>query len=283
MPPGNYSVNTDFTGSDSAGIRTPENLSRSIRRLILDSAFHANKGHLGSALSVCEILTALGLVANEFGTESDTRDRLILSKGHSSLALYCTLVEFGVHNPDILTKYCKDDSLLQTHPDRELAGVEFSTGSLGQGIGYGVGVALAAKLTKREFRTFVVLSDSELNEGSTIEAAAIAGTQSLSSLVVVLDLNGQQALGYTNDVLRVGNPTKTWAEMGWDVEEVPGHDINALNYALRDNPNTSRPKLVIAHTIAGKGVSFMERKIEWHYLPMTEIQYQAAIAEVESR
>lgn len=258
----------------------PVRTAQSIRRRILDTAFHANKGHLGSALSVCEILTALGLVAHEFGTVSDTRDRLILSKGHSSLALYCTLVEFGVHNPDILTKYCKDDSLLQTHPDRELAGVEFITGSLGQGIGYGVGVALAAKLTKRHFRTFVVLSDSELNEGSTIEAAAIAGTQSLSSLVVVLDLNGQQALGYTDDVLRVGNPATTWTEMGWDVEEVPGHDMNALNLALRRNPKALRPKLVIAHTVAGKGVSFMERRIEWHYLPMTRPQYESAMAEV---
>lgn len=254
--------------------------AQSIRRRILDTAFGANKGHLGSALSVCEILTALGLVASEFGTESDSRDRVILSKGHSSLALYCALVEFGIHNPDILTKYCRDDSLLQTHPDHELAGVEFITGSLGQGIGYGVGVALAAKLTKREFRTFVVLSDSELNEGSTIEAAAIAGTQSLSSLVVVLDLNGQQALGYTNDVLRVGNSSITWAEMGWDIEEVPGHDMNALINALRSSANVQRPKLVIAHTIAGKGVSFMERNIEWHYLPMTRPQYETAIAEV---
>lgn len=258
----------------------PVRTAQSIRRRILDTAFHANKGHLGSALSVCEILTALGLVAHEFGTVSDTRDRLILSKGHSSLALYCALVEFGVHNPDILTEYCKDDSLLQTHPDHDLAGVEFITGSLGQGIGYGVGVALAAKLTKRDFRTFVVLSDSELNEGSTIEAAAIAGTQSLSSLVVVLDLNGQQALGYTDEVLRVGNPATTWAEMGWDVEEVPGHDMNALNLALRRNPKALRPKLVIAHTVAGKGVSFMERRIEWHYLPMTKPQYETAIAEV---
>jgi len=254
--------------------------AQSIRHRILDTAFHANKGHLGSSLSVCEILTALGLVVRGFGSSSEMRDRLILSKGHSSLALYCALVEFGVHNPDILTKYCQDDSLLQTHPDHELAGVEFITGSLGQGIGYGVGIALAAKLTKREFRTFVVLSDSELNEGSTIEAAAIAGTQSLSSLVVVLDLNGQQALGFTNDVLRVGNPSRTWSEMGWDIEEVPGHDTTALINALRRDSNVQQPKLVIAHTVAGKGVSFMERKIEWHYLPMTRTQYETAIAEV---
>jgi len=151
---------------------------------------------------------------------------------------------------------------------------------MGQGIGYGVGVALAAKLTKKEFRTFVVLSDSELNEGSTIEAASIAGTQTLSSLVVVLDLNGQQALGYTTDVLRVGNPSTTWAEMGWDIEEVPGHDMDALSDSLRRNPDALRPKLVIAHTIAGKGVSYMERKIEWHYLPMTRHQYENAKAEV---
>lgn len=263
-------------------MNSPVRTAQSIRRRILDTAFYANKGHLGSSLSVCEILTALGFVAHGFGTASETRDRVVLSKGHSSLALYCALVEFGVHSPEILTKYCKDDSLLQTHPDHELAGVEFITGSLGQGIGYGVGVALAGKVTRREFRTFVVLSDSELNEGSTIEAAAIAGTQSLSSLVVVLDLNGQQAMGYTNDVLRVGKSSTTWAEMGWSVEEVPGHDVNALCNALQSDANARKPKLVIAHTTAGRGVSFMERKIEWHYLPMTTTQYEMAVAEVTS-
>jgi len=262
-------------------MQDPGRCAQSIRRRILDTSFAAGKGHLGSSLSVCEIVTALGLSAHEFGTSAETRDRIVLSKGHSSLALYCALVEFGVHKPEILAGYCRNESLLHTHPDHALQGVEFITGSLGQGIGYGVGIALAAKLSKKQYRTFVVLSDSELNEGSTMEAAAIASTQSLSSLVVVLDLNGQQALGYTNEVLRVGNPSVVWAEMGWDIEEVAGHDMGALMHALRHNANSARPKLVIAHTIAGKGVSFMERKIEWHYLPMTRLQYESAIAEVD--
>lgn len=266
--------------SDAVRIRDPRQFARSIRLQILKTAFAAGKGHLGSALSVCEILAALGLVANQFGTSEEARDRIILSKGHSSLALYCALVELGVHEPEVLSKYCKDNSLLQTHPDEKLAGVEFSTGSLGQGIGYGVGVALAAKLLNRGFRTFVILSDSELNEGSTLEAAAIAGTQSLSSLVVVLDLNGQQALGYTRDVLLVGNPSVTWAELGWETEEVAGHDVDALISALHKRRDAQRPKLVIAHTVAGKGVSFMERRIEWHYLPMTRTQFEMAVAEV---
>lgn len=268
--------------SDAARIRDPRQFAQSIRLQILKTAFVAGKGHLGSALSVCEILAALGLVANEFGTSEVARDRVILSKGHSSLALYCALVELGVHEPEILFEYCKDNSLLQTHPDEKLAGVEFSTGSLGQGIGYGVGVALAAKMLNRKFRTFVILSDSELNEGSTLEAAAIAGTQSLSSLVVVLDLNGQQAMGYTKDVLHVGNPSVTWAELGWETEEVAGHNVEALISALHKRRDGPRPKLVIAHTVAGKGVSFMERKIEWHYLPMTRTQYEMAVAEVST-
>ena len=268
--------------SDTVSTRDPQQFAQAIRLQILKTAFAAEKGHLGSALSVCEILAALGLVAREFGTSKEARDRVILSKGHSSLALYCALVELGVHEPEVLFEYCKDNSLLQTHPDEELAGVEFSTGSLGQGIGYGVGVALAARLQNKGFRTFVILSDSELNEGSTLEAAAIAGTQSLSSLVVVLDLNGQQAMGYTNDVLHVGNPLVTWAEMGWETEEVAGHDVGALISVLDKHRDAQRPKLVVAHTIAGKGVSFMERKIEWHYLPMTSTQYEMAVAEVSA-
>lgn len=254
----------------------------SVRRRILDTAFRAGKGHIGSALSICEIMSAVAHTAKGFGTDDPLRDRVILSKGHASMALYCTLVEFGKLSPSSLDTFCRNGSVLQTHPDQELVGVDFSTGSLGQGIGFGVGTSLAAKLQHLKFRTFILLSDSELNEGSTWEAAAIAGTQELSSLTVILDLNGQQALGPTNEVLQMGDARTVWTNLGWEVTEVDGHDAQSIAEILSKTPNSKKPHLVVAHTTSGKGVSYMERKVEWHYLPMSQSQYEQALREQPS-
>lgn len=254
-------------------------VASAVRRRILDVAFNAGKGHIGSALSICEILCAVAHTANGFGTDDSQRDRVVLSKGHASLALYCTLVEYAKLMPNALDTYCKNDSLLQTHPDKDLVGVDFSTGSLGQGIGFGVGTALAAKIQKRKFRTFVVLSDSELNEGSTWEVAAFAGTQGLSALTVILDLNGQQALGRTNEVLQMGDTRTAWMNLGWSVMELDGHDVEFMAEMLAQPSMSSQPRLIIAHTTSGKGVSYMEREVKWHYLPMTPSQYQQACQE----
>lgn len=251
----------------------------SVRRLILETAFRAGKGHIGSALSICEIMCAVAHTANGFGTDDSLRDRVILSKGHASMALYCTLVEFGKLEGSYLDSFCTNGSLLQTHPDQLLLGVDFSTGSLGQGIGFGVGTSLAAKFQNLGFRTFAVLSDSELNEGSTWEAAAIAGTQSLSSLTVILDLNGQQALGQTREVLQMGDTDTVWSNLGWEVTDVDGHDVHSIAELLSSRSTSGKPRLVIAHTTSGKGVSFMERKVEWHYLPMSPSQYEQALLE----
>lgn len=253
-----------------------------MRRRILDTAFSASKGHIGSALSICEVMCAVAMTAKGFGTDDPLRDRVILSKGHASMALYCTLVEFGKLAPSSLNTFCRNGSLLQTHPDQELIGVDFSTGSLGQGIGFGVGTSLAAKLQGLSYRTFTVLSDSELNEGSTWEAAAIAGTQELSLLTVILDLNGQQALGRTSEVLRMGDVNTAWSNLGWEVTEVDGHNAQLIAEVLTTTSTSNKPKLVIAHTTSGKGVSYMEHKIEWHYLPMSPSQYEQALREQPS-
>jgi transketolase len=265
---------------DNSGL---EILSNRIRRRILDTAFAANKGHLGSALSICEIVAAVVTEARYFGSNRADRDRVVLSKGHASLALYCALAELELLDEAELKEYTKNNSLLQTHPDVALPGVDFSTGSLGMGLGYGVGVALASRVQHRGVRTFVVLSDSELNEGSTWESAALAGTLQLGHLTVVLDFNGQQALGYTHDVLRVGDPAVVWSELGFDVEVVDGHDVQALASSLsRDAAPNAQPRLVVARTNSGHGVSFMERRIEWHYRPMTAEQYETAIREADA-
>lgn len=257
-------------------------IAASTRCRILDTAFRAGKGHIGSALSICEIMCAVAHTAKGFGTDDPRRDRVILSKGHASMALYCTLVEFGKLSPSALDTFCRNGSLLQTHPDQELVGVDFSTGSLGQGVGFGVGTSLAAKLQHLKYRTFTVLSDSELNEGSTWEAAAIAGTQELSSLTVILDLNGQQALGRTNEVLQMGDARTVWTNLGWEVTEVNGHDTQSIAEILNKTPTSNKPNLVVAHTTSGKGVSYMERKVEWHYLPMSPSQYEQALREQQS-
>lgn len=228
-------------------------------------------------------MTATALSAKNFCSDDPERDRIVLSKGHAALALYAILVELGHLAESDLETYCKDGSLLQTHPDRELKGIEFSTGSLGQGIGFGIGLALASKIRARNYRTFVILSDSELNEGSTWESIAIAGTHLLGSLTVLLDLNGQQALGFTHEVLRVGDPSKMFFELGWNVVDAPGHDTEQLISALRQTESTTRPNVIIAKTTAGHGVSFMERRIEWHYLPMSPEQFKTAMSEQNQR
>ena len=259
-----------------------QQLGSRIRRRVLDTAYVAKKGHIGSALSVCEVIAAVALEARDFGSGEINRDRIVLSKGHAALALYCALVELGALDESELNQYCHDASLLQTHPDAALRGIDFSTGSLGMGLGFGVGTALAARLQNSDVRTFVIVSDSELNEGSTWESVALAGTLALSQLTVILDYNGQQALGFTKDVLRVGNPAIMWESMGFEVLEVDGHDVESLRNAIGAQRNDrTQPRLVIARTTAGHGVSFMESRIKWHYLPMTKEQYDRAILEWE--
>lgn len=257
-------------------------LGSRIRRRVLETAYAAGKGHLGSALSICEIVAVIALEARGFGSRDKNRDRVILSKGHASLALYCALVEIGAINEEQLKSYSRNGSLLQTHPDFSLIGIDFSTGSLGMGLGYGVGTALAARINGGHERTFVILSDSELNEGSTWESAALAGTLGLGKLTIVLDMNGQQALGFTDDVLRVGDPAVTWCELGFDVHTVNGHDTTALRTLVMKKSNLSdRPRLIVAKTDSGHGVSFMERQIEWHYRPMNTDQFAQALSEIQ--
>lgn len=249
--------------------------SRNISLGILEIAFLVNKGHIGSALSISDLITAVLSETNGLGTNDEFRDRMVLSKGHASLALYVGLAEFGVISHEILESYCQEGSLLQTHPDHGLDGVDFITGSLGQGIGFGVGVAMAEKIAPRGVRTRVILSDSELNEGSTWEAAAIAGTHGLRNLTVILDQNGQQAMGYSHEVMRVGHPEEIWSQFGWMVSTVDGHNVEEIASALRVEGD--RPHLIVASTVAGKGVEFMERRIEWHYMPMSAEQFASAI------
>ncbi len=259
-------------------------LASHIRRIILEQSRRAHVGHIGSSLSIADILAALyGQVLNLPAPDHPERDRLVLSKGHAALALYAALHLRGLLSEDALNSYCADASLLGVHPEHVLRGVDFSTGSLGQGLSFGVGAALAARLQPSSRRVFVVLSDAECNEGALWEAVMSAAHHQLGSLFAIVDLNGQQAFGYTDDVLRLSPMAARWQAVGWDVHEVDGHDPDALAALIARLPGGhGAPHVLIARTTFGKGVSYMENQIRWHYLPMSEDQYVQAQAEVEA-
>ena len=253
-----------------------------IRRIVIEQSKRANVGHIGSSLSVADILgTLYAGVLQGGGPDDPERDRMVLSKGHASLALYAALHETGVIDADELASFCVDGSRLGTHPDHLLPGVDFSTGSLGHGLSIATGSALAARLSGSPRRTFVLMSDAECNEGSVWEAVMFAAHHRLGNLVAVVDVNGQQALGYTQDVLDLSPLEERWRAFGWDVHTVDGHDTGAMRAAIDGLAlGEARPHVLLAQTVFGHGVSFMEREIRWHYLPMDDHQYASALAEL---
>lgn len=255
-----------------------------IRRIIIDESKRANVGHIGSALSIADILAALfNGVMRQPGTEDPDRDRFILSKGHAALALYAALYLKGILSYDVLQTYCCDDSLLGVHPEHQLAGIDFSTGSLGHGLAIGAGVALAARMRSADFRCFVLVSDAECNEGSLWETVMFAGHHALSNLVAIIDDNGQQALGKTKDIIDLRPLGEKWRAFGWDVHEVDGHDPQALKRVLHElDTHQGPPHVIHAHTVSGKGVGFMEGKVEWHYMPLSDVQYEQALSDLEA-
>jgi transketolase len=257
-------------------------VAHDIRRIVLDCSKRANVGHIGSALSVADILAALyGAVLRDVRSEDPDRDRFILSKGHAALGLYAALSLNGVLAESELDDFCRDGTALGGHPEHALAGVDFSTGSLGQGLSVGAGAALAARMQGSSRRVFVLLSDAELNEGSVWEAVMFAAQHRLANLVAVVDANGQQALGATRDVLDLEPLAERFAAFRWDTAEVDGHDPNGLAERIRDLDTTSgAPHVIVARTLFGKGVSYMEGKLDWHYWPMSDEQHAQALAEL---
>jgi transketolase len=250
-----------------------------VRRVVLERAHRAGVGHIGSALSVVELLVALSQVRKGELDDPD-RDRLVLSKGHAALALYVLLHLEGRLSRELLESYCGDGTLLGTHPEHELPGVDFSSGSLGHGLPIAAGAALAARLQGSARRAFVLVSDAECNEGSLWEAVMFAAHHRLGNLVAAVDANGQQATGYTHEVLDLEPLAERFAAFGWEAVEVGGHDVEALVGAL--GHDGERPRAVIARTTFGKGVSYMESLVKWHYWPMSDDDFERAIAEVSA-
>ena len=257
-------------------------LAQQIRKIILEQSKRAHVGHIGCALSVADILACLysGILRVTDPDDPD-RDRFVLSKGHAALALYAALFLKGWIDQATLDSFHSDGTLLGVHPERALRGVDFSTGSLGHGLSFGTGAALAARLQGSARRIFVLISDAECNEGSTWEAVMFAAHHQLSNLTAIIDLDGQQALGYTKDVLDLSGMAERWRSFGWDAREVDGHDVAALHEALGEHRREpSGPRVVIARTVFGKGVSFMQSQIKWHYLPMSNEEYEQAMQEI---
>jgi transketolase len=255
-----------------------------IRRIILDQSKRANLGHIGSALSIADLVAALysGSLRGTDPGDPD-RDRFVLSKGHACLAVYAALFLKGVLSEDELNTFGSDGSRLGVHPEHNLPGIDFSTGSLGHGLSIGAGAALAARLQGSSRRSFVLLSDAECNEGSVWEAAMFAAHHRLANLVALIDLNGQQALGRTDDVLALTDMAGRWHTLNWDVHEVDGHNVAELMDVLAAlDTACGPPHVLVARTVFGKGVPYMERQVRWHYDPMSDEDYRLAVAAVET-
>ena len=241
--------------------------------------------HVGSSLSPVELLVALYFHAMKIvppGPTGPDEDRFILSKGHGCLSWYATLAEKGYFPAVWLKSYAQDGSPLAEHPSpRSAPGVEIATGSLGHGLAIGAGLALARQLDGRAGRTFVLVSDGECNEGSVWEAAMFAAGRKLDNLVVLVDYNKLQAMGRSEEVTALAPLADKWRAFGWGVREIAGHDLGAIVGALDALPlEAGKPSAIVAHTVKGKGVSFMEDDLEWHYRPPNDHDLARALAEI---
>lgn len=262
--------------------------SRQLRSTIVRTIQAGNRGHLGSAFSLVEILRVLYddiLRYDATQPRWPDRDRCILSKGHGCLALYALLADHGFFPEEELWKFCKPDGILGGHPEYgKVPGIEASTGSLGHGLSIGIGLALSARFQKAGHRVFVVISDGESNEGSVWEAALCASKHKLDNMVVLLDYNKQQSYGTTYEVLDLDPLSDKWKAFGFAVREVDGHSVPALKQVLLNTPfETGKPSMIICHTIKGKGVSFVENNLNWHHkTKITKEEAQSLLAELQT-
>lgn len=253
-----------------------------IRRDVLAMAYTAHLGHIAPSLSIVDILTTLYFHYLRVDPNSPTdpsRDRFILSKGHAVSALYATIYRRGFLTRRELLTYCTDGGMLSTHPLYDIRhGVELTTGSLGHGLSVGAGMAYGLRQREqKDSRVVVLLSDAELNSGSTWEAVMFAGHHHLSNLLAVVDMNGLQAYGRTRDVIALEPIDKKWKEFGWRTIVADGHNVTRLTNAYaKASEEKNKPTVVFARTIGGKGVSYMENLVDWHYWSMDKEKYQKA-------
>lgn len=254
-----------------------------VRRSVVEMIGHARMGHIGGDLSSADILTTLFFAVLRLDPADPTapgRDRFILSKGHCAAALYSTLALRGFMPVEALSTFMQPQSALNGHPNRrKVPGVEANTGPLGHGLPIGIGAAIAAKLAKASWRTFVVLGDGELQEGSNWEAAMCAGHRRLDNLIAIVDRNRLQQGARTEDTNQLEPLADRWRSFGWETIACDGHDHAALYNAFTAAP-AGRPRCVIARTLKGKGVSFIEDRVEWHHKVPSREQIELALKEL---
>lgn len=262
---------------------TSEELAKKLRIHAIEMAHFSKESHVASALSICDIVAVLyNDILKKFPEEERCakRDRFILSKGHACAAVYAALAETGFFDVKELNTQGQDGSRLSGHITyKDVPGVELSTGSLGHGCCVAAGMALNAKLTNAEYRIFVIVGDGECDEGSVWEMALFAHQYQLDNLVIIVDHNRMQAMGYCEEIADHINLADKWRAFGWDVTEVDGHNHAQIREALEEKGKV-RPLCVIAHTIKGKGVSFMENNLAWHYRDPQGEEYERALQEV---
>ena len=258
--------------------------SSEIRKSLLKMIYTGKAGHTGGALSSVDILTALFYSVLRFDPDNPgwpERDRFILSKGHSVEGYYNILADIGFFPKEECETFSQYGSRLIGHPNNKIPGVEMNTGALGHGLSISVGMALAGKMDSKTYRVFTLMGDGELAEGSVWEAAMSAAHFKLDNLIGVIDRNGLQISGSTDDVMSLENLESKWAGFGWAVRCIDGHNFDELRGAFAGTPYIKgKPSLIIANTIKGKGVSFMENVAGWHHGVPTEEQFELAMAEL---
>ena len=261
--------------------------SFALRKDILDMVYLAKTGHIGGDFSVCDILNVLynrqmNLTPENFSSEG--RDHFILSKGHSVEALYAVLADKGFFPKELLKTYSQFGSDFIGHPNNKIPGIEMNSGSLGHGLSVGVGMAIAEKRDGSPARVYVVMGDGELAEGSVWEAAMAASHYGLDNLTAIVDRNGLQISGSTEQVMAQESQRERWSAFGWHVLEAKGNDVAEISAKLEEAAGfRGKPCVIIAHTVKGYGVSFMENRAEWHHKVPDREQYETAMAELDRK
>jgi transketolase len=260
-------------------------ISREIRGRLCQISHQARTPHLGSSLSCTDIVTAAYwnvLNIDPGQPDAPDRDRLLFSKGHAATTLYIALEMRGFTPPEYLKRYAQPGGELPEHPSPGCApGIEITSGSLGHGLSMGIGMALAARIQQQEFRVYVLMSDGECNEGSVWEAALMAPARGLDNLVAIVDFNKWQATDRSEEVMSLTPFREKWEAFGWSAYDVDGHDMDALCEVMNRVPDGSgKPVAIVAHTVKGKGISFMEDDNNWHYRIPNEDEFHAACAEL---
>lgn len=271
---------------DEEYIRKMDLIAVKIRKHIIEMLYRAKSGHPGGSLSAVEAIVALyfhHMRHNPKDPKDPNRDRFVLSKGHAAPTLYAVLAECGYFDVSELLHLREINQMLQGHPVcMHIPGVEASTGSLGHGLSFGNGIALAGKLDKKDYRVYVMVGDGETDEGQIWEAASAASHYKLDNLTALLDRNFLQIDGKTEDVLRLESVRERWSSFGWNVIEVDGHDIEQIIDALlAAGDQKNQPTMIVLNTVKGKGVSFMENNIDFHGVPPNEVEYRIAMKELD--